>query len=98
MRYQQESGGSAASTPKPLGSAGSSAAAALLPRVASEAAMSAALGLNQLVPGSSLASLLAAGAATAPASVAAPSVTATSGGEGSGSDDGLVPVPNLSNK
>lgn len=50
MRYQQESGGSAASTPKPPGSAGATASP-LLPRVASEAAMSAALGLNQLVPG-----------------------------------------------
>ncbi|KAL4447429.1 hypothetical protein ABPG75_004648 [Micractinium tetrahymenae] len=89
MRYQQESGGSAASTPKPPGSAGSSASS-LLPRVASEAAMSAALGLNQLVPGSSLASLLAG-------------VPGPAGGhlrhEGAaGSDDGLVPVPNLSNK
>lgn len=97
MRYQQEGGGSTASTPKPPGSAGSGAAASLIPRVASEAAM-AALGLNQLVPGSSLASLLTGGhhAATAPPTIAA-SATATSA-DGSGSDDGLIPVPNLSNK
>lgn len=96
MRYQQESGGgSAASTPKLPGSGSSLGGPGLIPRIASEAAM-AQMGLNQLVPGSSLASLLT-GAASAPATVAA-SAAATSAGEGSGSDDGLVPVPNLSNK
>lgn len=95
MRYQQESG-SASSTPKPPGSAGS--AASLLPRAASEAAL-AALGLNQLVPGASLASLLTGGhhpAATAPPGVGAPAAAASA--DASSSDDGLMPVPNLSNK
>lgn len=95
MRYQQESGGSSASsTPKPP----SAASTSLLPRAASEAAL-AALGLNQLVPGSSLASLLTGGhpmGGAAPHAVPA-SAPATSA-DGSSDDDGLMPVPNLSNK
>lgn len=97
MRYQQESGGSSASTPKPPSSVAGSAVG-LLPHVASEAALSAALGLNQLVPGASLASFLTGTGATG---TAVPSVTATTtapSADGSGSDDGLMPVPNLSNK
>ena len=98
MRYQQESGGSTARTPKPSGST-CSASASLLPHVTSEAALSAALGLDQLVPGSSLASLLGTGAAgtTVPSVTGTATATATSA-DGSGSDDGLMPVPNLSNK
>ena len=83
MRYQQESGGSATSTPKP---------SSLLPRVASEAAMSAALGLNQLVPSASLVSLLASAGSASLAPAAPPP------GAVDPSDDGLVPVANLSNK
>ncbi|PSC68138.1 Flowering time control FPA [Micractinium conductrix] len=83
MRYQQESGGSATSTPKP---------SSLLPRVASEAAMSAALGLNQLVPSASLVSLLASAGSASLAPAAPPP------GAVDPSDDSLVPVANLSNK
>jgi hypothetical protein len=105
MRYQQESGGgcsSATSTPKPPGSVCSSvAAASVVPGVASEAALSV-LGLDQLVPGASLASLLGVAVAGG-ASIGAPTAPITATGtnasaDGSGSDDGLMPVPNLSNK
>ena len=115
MRYQQESGGaSTTSTPKPPGSVCPSVAAShaashsVLPGVTSEAALSL-LGLDQLVPGGTLASLLGVAAAAAAAAAAGASlggaptapITATgtnASADGSGSDDGLMPVPNLSNK
>ncbi|KAL4856776.1 Flowering time control protein FPA [Chlorella vulgaris] len=101
MRYQQESGGSAASTPKPSGSVCSSSTS-LLPRVASEAAaLSAALGFTQPLPGSGLASLLAGGmgsTAVGSTAIGSTAVGSATSADGSGSDDGLMPVPNLSNK